>query len=140
LSRERFSDVRARARWRAAHRTFGSARKHQAQAEFATARFGGKPFDARSEALTHKLEYETIGRRENQRVVGRARLGRERPNPGIELLRGQLLLESTQAGVPEVLHLLVGLKRARILPASRWVIHNAAQRFFRFDNAFARTL
>ena len=35
-----------------------------------------------------------------------ARFGRERPDPGIELLRGELLLEPTQAGVPEVLHLL----------------------------------
>src|SRR6266850_2317962 len=38
----------------------------------------------------------------------RARTRRTRPDPGIELLRGELLLESTQAGVPEVLHLVVG--------------------------------
>ena len=45
--------------------------------------------------------------------LGRARFGRERPDPGIELLRGQLLLQSPQARVPEVLHLLVGLNESK---------------------------
>src|SRR5436189_68856 len=53
-----------------------------------------------------------------------ARLRRERPNPRIELLRGELLVESPDERVPEVLHLIVGLKRVGILPASRWVIHS----------------
>src|SRR6266436_2544963 len=59
-------------------------------------------------------------RRPRSRIVGtslaprcigcgaRTGLRRKRPDPGIELLRGEFLLESTQAGVPEVLHLMVG--------------------------------
>jgi len=59
---------------------------------------------------------------------GVPRLRRKRPDPGIELLRGELLLEPTQAGIPEVFHLVIGLvligpSEAQILPASPCVIH-----------------
>src|ERR1700694_4058097 len=53
-------------------------------------------------------------RRARSRIVGTSAAprcggcGRKRPDPSIELLRGELLLESTQAGVPEVLHLVIG--------------------------------
>src|SRR5205085_10707175 len=91
--------------------------------ELLARRLGGQSLNACREALAHELEHKAVGGCENQRVVGRPTLGRQRPNPSIELLRGELLLESPQARVPEVLHLLVGLKRVEILPASRWVIH-----------------
>ena len=133
--------------WRGARRgggrtqaRFPAAGKHQAQAQFAAARFGHQAFDARREALAHELQNEAVRCGENQRVFGCAGLGRQGPNPGIELLRGQLLLKTTQAGVPEVLHLLVGLKRIGILPWLRQVIHSARRMFFRFDNAFSSTL
>ena len=38
-----------------------------------------------------------------------ARFGHQRADPGIELLRGELLLKPPQARVPEVLHLVIGL-------------------------------
>ena len=112
------------------HRRVSAAREDQAQAKFAPAGFRGESLDPRREALAHELQHEAVGGGENQRVVGRTRLGRQRPNPGVELLSGQLLLEPTQAGVPEVLHLLIGLKRVEILLASRWVIHSARRAFF----------
>src|SRR5207302_4271912 len=84
----------------------GCAREHQAHAELATARLGGEPLDAGDEALAHQLEHEAVGCGENQRVGACIGFRRKRPDPGIELLRGEFLLESTQAGVPEVLHLI----------------------------------
>ena len=66
--------------------------------------------------LAHELEHETVRRSEHESVACLAVLEGERPNPGIELLRGQFLLEPTQAGVPEILHLVVGLDEARSYP------------------------
>ena len=126
--------------YRRPRRNLRRTRQHQPQAELAAARLGGETLDSRRESLPHELQHEAVGRGKRERIVGRIGLGRERPDPGVELLRGQLLLESTQAGVPEGLHLLVGLKRAPILPWRGWVIHSARAEIFRFDNAFWRTL
>src|SRR6185503_5335556 len=117
--------------------------EHQAHAELAAARFRREALDARHEAFTHELQHEAVRRGENERVAGGIRLGSEGTDPGIELLRGEFLLETAQAGIPEILHLVIGVKRAKILLASSWVIHreNARKRAPRiFDNAFSRTL
>jgi hypothetical protein len=98
---------------RGADRRLRAARQHQAQAELAPARLGGEPFDARGKALAHELEHESVWRCQDQGIGCLAHLGRERPDPGIELLRGELLLKPPQASVPEILHLLVGLDEAR---------------------------
>src|SRR5882672_703734 len=95
-------------RLRRARGGIGSARQNQAHTEVATASLGGEPLDASDEALAHQFEHKAVGRGENQRVGASTGFRRKRPDPGIELLRGELLLESTQAGVPEVLHLVVG--------------------------------
>jgi hypothetical protein len=79
--------------------------RHQAHAELAATRFRRQAFDARSEALAHQLQHEAVGRGENQRIAGKIRLGSEWADPGVELLRGELLLEAAQAGIPEILHL-----------------------------------
>jgi len=91
----------------------GHARQHQPQAKLAPARFRSEALDARREALADELENEPVGRREDQRIGRLARLGRERPDPRVELLRGELLLEPAQASIPEVLHLFVGPKANR---------------------------
>src|SRR5207253_36772 len=80
-----------------------AAREHELQAALPAARLGGETLYARGKALAHQLEHESVGGGQHERVV-RGRFGCERPDPGVELLRGEFLLEPTQAGVPEVLH------------------------------------
>ena len=99
-------------RMRGARYGVGPAGEHQAQPELAPARVGGEPLDACREALAYQLEDKAVRGGEDQRVAGGARFGRERTDPRIELLRGELLLKPAQAGVPEGLHLLDWPKRA----------------------------
>src|SRR2546422_5394814 len=120
-----------------------AACKNQAHAEVATGSLGGEPLDASDEALAYQFEHEAVGCSEYQRVGPGTGFRRKRPDPGIELLRGEFLLESTQAGVPEVLHLVVGrgelefyLLRYELSTAAS-ALNSPAQRF---DNALARTL
>jgi hypothetical protein len=70
----------------------GALRQYQPQAGLAAAGLGDQALDARGEALAHQLEHEAVRRGEDQHVVAHARFRRERPDPGIELLRGKLLL------------------------------------------------
>ena len=102
----------------------GAAGEHQAHAELAAARLGCEALDARGESLAHQLQHETVGRGQNERVVGSIHLGCEGTDPSIELLRGEFLLETAQAGIPEILHLVIGPKRSRILLAWEWLIHS----------------
>ena len=51
-----------------------------------------------------------FGAVQDQRVGRLGRFRRKRPDPRVELLREELLLEAPQAGIPEVLHLFVGPK------------------------------
>jgi len=73
-------------------------------------------------------------RGKDQRVAGGAALRRQRPNPGIELLRGQFLLEPTQAGVPEILHLVMGLDDSKFYPLRDGL--STAQRALASERAF----
>jgi len=125
------------------------ARRHRrrvrepADAEVATGSLGGEPLDASDEALAHVFEHEAVGCSENQRVGPGTGFQRKRPDPGIELLRGEFLPESTQAGVPEVLHLMVGRGELEFY-LLRYELSTAASALSgqaqRFDNALARTL
>ena len=70
---------------------------------------------ARGEPLAHQLEHEAVGRGKHQGTgIPCAGLGGERADPGIELLRGKLLLQAAQAGVPEALHVLGSLAKRAI--------------------------
>src|SRR6266513_205484 len=139
----RYSACTVLRRLRRARGGIGCAREHQAHAELATARLGGEPLDAGDEALAHQLEHEAVGCGENQRVGACIGFRRKRPDPGIELLRGEFLLESTQAGVPEVLHLMVGRGELEFY-LFRYELSTAAsaqnRQAQRFDNALSSTL
>src|SRR5262245_47943466 len=101
----RLGDGLARRGRRRARRSLGRAGEREPHLQLAAARIRGEPADARDEAIAHHLEHEAVRREEQQgsRIDGRG-ARRERANPGVELLRGQLLLQSAQASVPEILH------------------------------------
>ena len=60
---------------------------------------GGQLLDARGKALLDPLQDEAIGRDQHQAIA--REFQSERPNPGVELLRRQLLLEGIEAIRPE---------------------------------------
>jgi ribonuclease P protein component len=66
---------------------------------------GGDALDARGEAVAHVLEDVAVGRGKHK--VARScvtALRNQGADPSTELLGGQLLLQSAQASVPEILH------------------------------------
>jgi len=89
------------------------------------------------------FEHEAVWRGENQRVGPGTGFRRKRPDPGIELLRGEFLLESTQAGVQRFCILWLAEVSSNFTffgmsyPQLRARSNRQAQRF---DNALTRTL
>ena len=55
--------------------------------------------DAGEEALLHPLQHEAVLREQPVAVAGT--LEGERPDPGVELLRRELLAERVEAALPE---------------------------------------
>src|SRR4029079_18799397 len=85
----------------------GTARRREDEPDFqlAPGRFGSKPPDPRRKAFANEIEDKAIRRGQHERAGLRsARSRRERADPRVELLRGQLGLEPAQAGIPEALH------------------------------------
>jgi hypothetical protein len=74
---------------------------------------GGKTLDPRRKSCSDVFEDEAIrgGQHQHGGTAG-ARLGRQGPDPGAELLGGQLLLQSAQANLPEVLHLFLSTEES----------------------------
>ena len=69
--------------------------------------FLGDELYALQEAILDPLLDETIGRKQAQRTI--AALGLQGFYPGIELLRGQFLLEAVETNRPEIFHRLPGI-------------------------------
>ena len=87
-----------------AHRGVEVACQDELQGKRAAARFGRHSLDFPGEALAHQFQHETVRRRQNEGLRFVGFFGRERANPGVELLCGEFLLQSAQARFPEVLH------------------------------------
>ena len=73
---------------------------HQGDRDRSARGTGGELADPVGEALPHPLQDEAVGC--DNAKAGAGMLDRERADPGIELLRRQLLAERLQASLPEL--------------------------------------
>jgi hypothetical protein len=63
--------------------------------------FTHRLLNARQKLVRHPVLDETVGRQQQQFVV-RTVLRTQRPDPGVELLGGKLLLQGSQALLPKI--------------------------------------